>query len=300
MLTIFACPKPFTDPHIAIIQRNAITSWTLLRPRPEIILFGDEAGTSEICGALDIFHIPVVQTNEFGTPILSDIFDKAQKIASGDVLCYVNSDIIFTQHFMHAVERVSRWRDRWLMIGIRVGLRITKPLNFEDPDWERRLVVVAKKFGQKFWYTGADYFVFPRGLFENIPPFVIGRSGWDNWVVRDALEHGVPVVDATPIVLAIHQDHDRPNRSGWELESQRNLQLLGDSSWWARVEVTHRLTRRGVRKCPKWHTRLHRRRFLIYKRVLSRIRPVLHLLGLRRRWEEAERLLNPGGNGPST
>ena len=39
MLTLFAVPKPFRD-HTAMIQRNAITSWTLLRPHPQIILFG--------------------------------------------------------------------------------------------------------------------------------------------------------------------------------------------------------------------------------------------------------------------
>jgi len=299
MLTIFSTCKPFQG-HSAIIQRNAITSWTLLRPRPEVILFGDEPGTSEICRALNIRHIPTVQTSEFGTPLLSDIFDKAQEIAAGDVLCYVNSDIILTQPFMRAVECIRQWRDRWLMIGMRVRLRITEPLNFEDPDWERRLVVVAKKFGQKVWYTGSDYFVFPRGLFGKIPPFAIGRTAWDNWLVLDAWRRGIPVVDATPIVLAIHQDHDRWDRTGWDLESQRNSRLLGDSSWWARVEVTHRLTRRGVRKCSNWYTWFHRRRFLIYARVLSWTRPVRHLLGLRRRWEEAERLLNRGGNGPST
>jgi hypothetical protein len=69
MLTIFACPKPFTDPHIAIIQRNAITSWTLLRPRPEIILFGDEPGVTEICKELGLRHVGEVERNEYGTPL---------------------------------------------------------------------------------------------------------------------------------------------------------------------------------------------------------------------------------------
>ena len=40
LLTLFSAPKPFTDPHIALIQYNAIQSWTLL-PDVEIILLGD-------------------------------------------------------------------------------------------------------------------------------------------------------------------------------------------------------------------------------------------------------------------
>ena len=31
-LTIFTAPKPFTDPHINLIQRNALRSWLALGP----------------------------------------------------------------------------------------------------------------------------------------------------------------------------------------------------------------------------------------------------------------------------
>ena len=41
MLTIFSCPKPFRG-HFGMIQRNAIRSWTLLKPTPDVILIGDE------------------------------------------------------------------------------------------------------------------------------------------------------------------------------------------------------------------------------------------------------------------
>jgi len=47
-LTIFTCPKPFSDFHIRLIQRNAIGSWTLMVPRPRIILMGGEAGSEEV------------------------------------------------------------------------------------------------------------------------------------------------------------------------------------------------------------------------------------------------------------
>ena len=46
LLTLFSAPKPFTDPHIALIQRNAIRSWTLL-PDVEVILLGEETGLAE-------------------------------------------------------------------------------------------------------------------------------------------------------------------------------------------------------------------------------------------------------------
>jgi hypothetical protein len=90
MLTLFTIPKPFRG-HIEVIQRNAIESWAQLRPRPEIILFGDDEGTAHVAKEFGISHIPQVARNEFGTPLLNDFFEQAQRVAGDDLLCYVNA-----------------------------------------------------------------------------------------------------------------------------------------------------------------------------------------------------------------
>src|ERR1017187_6594263 len=38
--------------------------WTHLHPKPEIILFGNDAGTADITGELDIRHVPEVRRNQ--------------------------------------------------------------------------------------------------------------------------------------------------------------------------------------------------------------------------------------------
>src|SRR5215510_12506337 len=65
MLTIFATPKPFRS-HIAVIQRNAIRSWTLLRPACEIILMGNDEGTAEIAAEFGLRYVPDIARNTFG------------------------------------------------------------------------------------------------------------------------------------------------------------------------------------------------------------------------------------------
>ena len=93
MLTIFSTPKPFKG-HIGIIQRNAITSWTLLHPQPEIILFGNDEGTAEAAKDIGVLHVSQIARNEFGTPLLNDFFQQAKQQASHQTLCYVNADIV--------------------------------------------------------------------------------------------------------------------------------------------------------------------------------------------------------------
>ncbi len=91
MLTLFTTAKPFRG-HDGIIQRNALKSWTLLRPSVEVILFGDEEGAAKTAEELGLRHEPQVERNEFGTKRLDTMFCRAQKIAQHDVLCYINCD----------------------------------------------------------------------------------------------------------------------------------------------------------------------------------------------------------------
>jgi hypothetical protein len=48
----------------------------------------------------------------------------------------------------------------------------------------------------------------------DIPPFAIGRAGWDNWMFYHARRQGLPVVNATSALRVIHQDHDYSHLPG--------------------------------------------------------------------------------------
>jgi len=117
-LTIFAMPKAFVG-HTDAIQRNAITSWTKLKRHSEIILFGNDEGVAEFAQRYDLRHISGVKCNEFGTPLLNDLFTKAQAAASNDICVYVNSDIILMDDFTEAIKSVARRFDQFLMVGRR-------------------------------------------------------------------------------------------------------------------------------------------------------------------------------------
>src|SRR5438045_1218659 len=99
MFTIFTTAKPFKD-HVGIIQRNALRSWSLLQPKCEIILLGDDEGAAEAAADFGAKHIPDVQRSDQGIPLISDIFRVAQSEATYPWLCFLNADIILMQDFM--------------------------------------------------------------------------------------------------------------------------------------------------------------------------------------------------------
>src|SRR5881398_2899301 len=204
MLTLFTTPKPFRG-HIAVIQRNAIRSWTLLRPRCEIILCGDDAGVASTAAELSVRHIPDIARNEYGTPLVSDVFAQAERAASHCILCYINADIIVMSDFLAAVSRIQK--PRFLMLGQRWDLDLRTSWDFDQRDWEARLRAEAQARGSLHPYTGVDYYVFPKGLWGEIPPFAVGRVVYDNWLIWRARSRGVAVIDATRAVISIHQNH---------------------------------------------------------------------------------------------
>src|ERR1700679_3585375 len=106
MLTLFTTAKPFVG-HSAIIQRNALKSWTLLQPNVEVILFGDDAGAAETARGLRCSHEPYVERVETVSKRVDYIFSTARALARHDILCYVNCDIILMDDFLRALKRIS-------------------------------------------------------------------------------------------------------------------------------------------------------------------------------------------------
>jgi glycosyltransferase involved in cell wall biosynthesis len=294
LLTLFSTPKPFSG-HADVIQRNAIKSWTRLHPEVEVILFGDDDGTAEICREYGIRHEPKVERHEKGPKYLNYFFDRAQEIAKHDVLCYVNCDIILMSDFRRAVERVIlNWRE-FLMVGRRWNAEITTHLNFDTSSWEEHLQTHVTRQGACLPSGWIDYFVFSRGLYhQKVPPFVIGRNGWDPWLIWKAIESGATVVDASPSVVAIHQNHDYAylpkdsKRSNSDDLTRRNMELFGGWSHWQTTDsAKYVLTSQGVRRryLREWivpvRQNLHWLATMFWFRVLDFTRPMRRRLGIR-------------------
>lgn len=255
MLTIFASPKPF-EGHIGVIQRNAIRSWVALDDRVEVILIGDESGIERAATELKARHISQVARNELGTPQLDSIFTAANREARNPVLCYANADIVFLDDLIPAVETVRRQLSRYLMVGQRWDLEVKTELAIQN-GWVTEMRDRISSEARRHPPAGSDYFIFPRGEFRDLPPFALGRSGWDNWMIYAARRRGMAVVDASRSITAVHQDHDYAHLPGGQAhyrlpESAENLALAGgretvftlrDATW--RLEGTQ-LTRHAL------------------------------------------------------
>ena len=267
----------------------------LLHPDVEVILFGDEDGAAETCLDLGIRHEPKVRRNENGTKYLNYIFDRAHEISRHNILCYANCDIMLTSDFRAALELVSRTYSEFLMIGRRWDTNITEPWDFAQADWDHQLRSLALLSGKQNGPSWVDYFCFSRDLYyQKMPPFLIGRHGWDPWLTWFARKSKVRLIDASRMVVAVHQNHDYAYlRQGaaslhGKAEERYNLSLAGDRAfhYYTVDAATDRLLRGHLRANRlAWlgpiKSRVTHGFYRIWFSFLKITRPIRQRLGLR-------------------
>ena len=246
LITLFSAPKPFTDPHIAMIQRNAIRSWTLL-PDVEVILLGEEIGLAEAAKELGVKHFSHVARNTDGTPLISSMFQLARENSNSELLCIINADMILMPDFVEAAKQAVKLKEKFVLLSQRWDYDIATPLDFAE-GWESGLRESVRKQNQLHRPAGSDFFLFPKSCYQDIPDFIIGRAGWDNWMIYKARQQKWPVVDCTPSVMIVHQNHDYSHLPGGKShyehpDTNENIRLAGGQAAvrYTILDSTHQL-----------------------------------------------------------
>lgn len=211
MLTLYTTFRDFSPARINVIQRNAIHSWLRLEPRPQIFVMGDEPGVKEICKEYDLQQV-VVDTNEYGTPMLNDMMTKAEEMASNDNILLVSGDIMLLQDTIQSLQNVDL--EMFLGVARKRNNPLINRIIPTDESWEQhatsRMVIDVP--------TSGDYFLYRKGFLDSMPempPFAIGRCRCDSWLIHGAFKAGF-LVDMTESATVIHQlhDHNHVRRAG--------------------------------------------------------------------------------------
>jgi hypothetical protein len=248
MITLFSVPKPLKG-EFRRIQENAVGSWRALGSKVEILLLGDEPGVADLAARMNARHLPELTRNEFGTPQVDAIFRRGEAAAREPILCYINADIILGSGFLKAVGIAAGVRGRFLIVGQRWNLKVEDPIDYSDPAWEDKLRDRVRAGGRLEDPSGIDYFIFRKGLWPEIPPFALGRTMWDNWLILRARQRRAAVVDATESIWVVHQNHGYAHHPQgaegvWKgPEAQRNERLAGGSfRLFTILDATHHLS----------------------------------------------------------
>ena len=235
LLTIFTTFKD--TPQKYNIHRNMILNWASLMPRVQPVLFTN-LSASNMINKLAVSRgwklLPLQGVNKYGTPFLRNMYHATSNVIKSRFYGFCNGDILFNDGLISTLEGVSDYLTGFnstLVIGRRFNVNINESsgeMLFDRDSVTRK----AKKHGRLFMTVAEDFFFIARPeLFpwHTIKDIVIGRPAYDNYLVGQASQGGVAVVDATNTIVALHQTGKDGNFAahGRSADKDYNIQLIG-------------------------------------------------------------------------
>jgi len=232
-VTVFSLPKAFTDPEISRIQANAIRSWQALGERVEVLLLGNEPGIEAFARENGLKFCGEVESNAHGTPLVNSAFEQANRIATSDYLLYCNADVILCGDVVNLAEELGKkWQRGFLAIGRRSEVTLREELDWKNQEQVQQRLDEAYRHSAMAPRVCKEYFLFRRGQYLKLPAFAVGRGNWDNWLVSHSRRSGVPVVDLSLRIRALHQTHGYSHLAarGAKRSSRWNCYVAGEEA----------------------------------------------------------------------
>jgi len=228
MFTIFTFPRPFQSP-FNTPQLNAINSWKKIHKDIEIYLINDELNTAKEFAIKNEIKCIDGKFSKYGSPLLKDAIQSINSVAKNDVILFINTDIIYLDGIKRTMDIVLNNFDKYFIVGRRVDYDIDYKISFSDEDYKKKLITMHEN-GDMHGLSGLDYWIFPKNTFNEIPDFVIGKPGYDNWLLAESKRKSIPVIDASNTIRILHQNHYYPQKKSdsYKIEYDENLKKAGN------------------------------------------------------------------------
>ena len=246
MVTFFTTVKEFKGKTL-VNQVNAIKSWLIGNAYEcEAIIFGPDSGLQLLEDLPEVTWETRISSNESGVPFINAMFYRASALAKNDILCFLNADIIVHETFIEDILRIhKKLKQKYLIVGERLDSDFDYLIDFSHRDWYKKLMIAESKNFKEHLPYGSDFFVFPKGQYSPeefvLPDMLVGRPGWDNYMIYDARKNNIRLVNLTPSTKVIHQSHDYYHKNIKESirkkEDKYNYQFLPENEIYSYVLI---------------------------------------------------------------
>lgn len=195
------------------VNNRTLYNWKTL-PNVNLVVFvskGDKK-VEEFSRKAGWEILPVTQ-EAVGVPVLPDMFQDVMKKYRSPFYGFANGDLLFTGKLTDTLEQIFCKMtngeinvDKGILI---MGRRINVPadiLTSESAVSWPKLEQFANQYGKLFQSDAQDYFITDaRYPWSTFLPVVVGRRGYDNWIVAFSRYSNITVIDASESIKCIHQ-----------------------------------------------------------------------------------------------
>ncbi len=235
------------------LHNQTLMNWASLKPSVLPVLFvmpNDSEYWTWRATELGWRVEKVPRTRE-NVPIVKAMFNVTSQKYPSPFIGFANADNLFGNSLTDTLTGLSKccWNllhgRMSLLVGRRRGVNVSEIS--EEPSGEY-VDQIASRFKMHSTYA-QDYFIFGGGgsfRWEDVPDFVVGRVGYDNWFVVMAQRWNVSLVDCSETISNLHQQGKDGHRAGWTLNKGRSKYIN------YRAAGKHFSYRGGITKCSFW------------------------------------------------
>ena len=241
LLTLFTTFKPVSS-KISLYQIT-LRNWATMQPCIVPILYSDSVNSTFLVAEAAKLNWTVYPAPELwdGLPVLKAMYSHAMEHSSTPFYGYANGDILFTEDLLQTlcfIRQHVNWT-QYLITGRRTNSNYTgQPL-----DTLGDIKSLAQN-GTLFFPNSEDFFITGVSSYpwSEIPRFVVGRLAYDNWLVANAINEKIPVIDVTETVLSLHLTDFEGKEAGRysinKTDLKRNVNLADPNFYFPLGSVT--------------------------------------------------------------
>lgn len=212
-ITYISVPRPLSKDKQKRSMKIAISSWLASSPKSRVLLFINRTEFDKtdkfpqelenIFGPNRVIYAGGIRTDLKGVPYINEWFIQGILHSPSKYICFINSDIIVSAKWLKRVKQIfaiDKLEDKPLvLIGQRIDFDLKEQafntisfINTFDENNESTLlhqidkIVFSSSHNDHSPY-GIDSFTFRKDKLPFdpylIPPFIMGRYNWDNWIV---------------------------------------------------------------------------------------------------------------------
>jgi hypothetical protein len=204
-ITFISVPRPLSKDDQYRRMKLAISSWLACSPSASVLLFinrteFDPSGRfpTEIddqFGGERVIYAGGIRTDHSGVPYIHEWFLEGIRQTPSRFVCFINSDILLSAKWLSRVKQVYNAigaEKQVVLIGQRIDFELTKAeykrLRFTQKDLLGDIdAMVERSSHSDHSPYGIDTFTFAVDPLpfdpDLIPPYIMGRYNWDNWLI---------------------------------------------------------------------------------------------------------------------
>ncbi|ELU12787.1 hypothetical protein CAPTEDRAFT_187766 [Capitella teleta] len=211
---------------------NVLRNWAQFVPHiiPVLFVVEKEPELIKLAVQLGWTVLDAPERNANNIPYLKSMLRTLTSKFQSSFYAYSNGDILFTSDLFYTLLNIKKVR---MGPSLVIGQRYNFPLYGRNVFTSNKVRKLVQKESELFLKNAEDYFIFSKdtSLWNDLENVVIGRPGYDNYVVSEFLKSGtVTVIDATETLTALHQTDADGNFAGKSSSgSNYNFDVIGRS-----------------------------------------------------------------------